>query len=158
MQSKPVFKIVRFHFVSHIFYFHSKNPPLQVHCTAKEDNWKMCVFWNMIVRSGVFIKSLMNIRTKIGILERVSRFSFSGLTQGQTPVALSRGYGHFLCYGIVSQNTFDFSQGFPCPNDSFNFGNKMGAVGRKTHTNNEYIKPYLWVDLKASAIFILQKG
>ena len=45
--------------------FIMQNPPLQVHCTAKEDNWKMCVWnWIWLYASGMLIKSLMNIRTK----------------------------------------------------------------------------------------------
>lgn len=40
----------------------------------------MCVFRNMIVRSGVFVKSLMNIRTKKGKYRKMLTFFYLSAT------------------------------------------------------------------------------
>ena len=49
----------------------------------------MCVFRNMIVRSGVFIKSLMNIRTIVSI-HNTSEYSlfFGAFMRGSKPPVL----------------------------------------------------------------------
>ena len=43
-------KIIKGYFVLTSLTFIMQKPPLQVHCTAKEDLLEMCVLINMIVR------------------------------------------------------------------------------------------------------------